>query len=246
MPQSGIYVIINTVNHHCYVGSAVDFHIRELRHFNELRQGKHHSKHLQSAYLKYGEKAFIFRHLEVVPKDKKLLHQREGHWIRFLQPEYNVGKLAATHLGVKRSEETCRVMSEKALARPKPTLETREKLAKAKQDTKRSEEANRKTSKSLEGHEVSEETRRKSSETQKAQWAALSEEEKQAIRDNRMAGRKPITEETRRKQREARLGKKRTIPMTEEEHQIRSESAKAMWEHRKAAKQQLHKQEPLL
>lgn len=213
MSRCGIYAIINTATHSCYVGSAVDFHVRKLRHLNELRQGKHHSQHMQRAYLKYGEKAFAFIFLEDVPKDKHLLFLRESHWIQLLQPEYNVGRLSATALGAKRTEEVRKRQSEAALARPKPTEETKQILSDAAKTRAYTETGRQKRSAYMktrwQKNPLSEESRRKSAEGNRAYWQNLSEEERQAITVKRMAGRKPISEETRLKMRLAKLGKPR-------------------------------------
>lgn len=56
----GIYKIINTKNNKFYVGSAVDFTARKRRHWWALRSKRHANKHLQAAWDKYGEDAFVF------------------------------------------------------------------------------------------------------------------------------------------------------------------------------------------
>lgn len=58
--QSGIYEIVNTVNGKRYIGSAKKFKIRWSKHVSALRLCKHHSRHLQAAWNKYGEAAFKF------------------------------------------------------------------------------------------------------------------------------------------------------------------------------------------
>ena len=77
----GIYKIINVVNNHFYVGSAVNFSRRKSRHFSELRTKKHNNKRLQNAWNKYGEKAFVFVVVEEV-SDKNLLLQAENVWLK--------------------------------------------------------------------------------------------------------------------------------------------------------------------
>ena len=56
----GIYKIINVLNNKFYVGSAVDFTARKRRHWWALRSQRHANRHLQSAWNKYGEAAFVF------------------------------------------------------------------------------------------------------------------------------------------------------------------------------------------
>lgn len=90
----GIYKIINVVNNKFYVGSAVDLKRRKTRHFSELRTGKHKNRHLQAAWVKYGEQAFVFVVVEEVPADADLL-AAENVWLK-----EHVGKDYCYNLGV--------------------------------------------------------------------------------------------------------------------------------------------------
>lgn len=64
----GIYKITNLINNKVYIGSTrVSFRDRWSKHKSKLRKNDHHSKHLQSAFNKYGEESFKF---EVI-KDMK-------------------------------------------------------------------------------------------------------------------------------------------------------------------------------
>jgi group I intron endonuclease len=90
----GIYKIINVINNKFYVGSAVDLKRRKTRHFSELRTGKHNNRHLQAAWLKYGEQAFIFVVVEKLPEDADLL-AAENVWLK-----EHVGKEYCYNLGV--------------------------------------------------------------------------------------------------------------------------------------------------
>lgn len=77
----GIYKIINVINNKFYVGSAVDLKRRKTRHFSELRTGKHNNRHLQAAWLKYGEQAFVFVVVEELLVDADLL-AAENVWLK--------------------------------------------------------------------------------------------------------------------------------------------------------------------
>jgi len=90
----GIYKIINVVNNKFYVGSAVDLKRRKTRHFSELRTGKHNNRHLQVAWVKYGEQSFIFVVVEELPNDADLL-AAENIWLK-----EHVGKDYCYNLGV--------------------------------------------------------------------------------------------------------------------------------------------------
>lgn len=77
----GIYKIINVINNKFYVGSAVDLKRRKTRHFSELRNGKHNNRHLQAAWQKYGEQAFVFVVVEELATDADLL-AAENVWLK--------------------------------------------------------------------------------------------------------------------------------------------------------------------
>lgn len=109
--NSGVYKIKNTVNDKCYIGSAVSFKNRWSRHRNDLRKGRHRNSHLQSAWNKYDEESFVFEVIEEV-LDKSSLIAKEQHYLDTLKPEYNMCLVAGSHLGIKRSEETRRKMSD--------------------------------------------------------------------------------------------------------------------------------------
>lgn len=99
----GIYKIINVVNNKFYVGSAVDLKRRKTRHFSELRTGKHNNRHLQAAWVKYGEAAFVFVVVEELADDADLL-AAENVWLKEHVGKdycYNIGVDAtAPHLGM--------------------------------------------------------------------------------------------------------------------------------------------------
>jgi group I intron endonuclease len=90
----GIYKIINVVNNKFYVGSAVDLKRRKARHFSELRTGKHNNRHLQAAWVKYGEQSFVFVVVEGLTKDADLL-AAENVWLK-----EHVGKDYCYNIGV--------------------------------------------------------------------------------------------------------------------------------------------------
>ena len=94
----GIYKIINVINNKFYVGSAVDFKRRKARHFSELRHGKHKNIHLQSAWRKYGEQAFVFVVVQELARDEDLF-DAEDAWLKEHVGKdycYNIGTEAAS------------------------------------------------------------------------------------------------------------------------------------------------------
>lgn len=134
---SGIYEIVNLTDGKRYVGSAVDLNARWRRHLYYLRRGRHHSPHLQRAFIKYGESGFEFRAIEYC--DREILIEREQVAIDRMSPEYNVEKVAGSRLGRKHSEETRAKMRASHANRPsRPTTdETRRKIGDAQRGKKR-------------------------------------------------------------------------------------------------------------
>jgi group I intron endonuclease len=102
-----IYKIRNVVNDKFYVGSTTNTETRFKDHRRRLRKGKHHCKHLQAAWNKYGEDCFKFEVIEVV-KDDSALWNAENVWLTQWvgRPEcYNSGRSAeAPNRGLPKEE----------------------------------------------------------------------------------------------------------------------------------------------
>jgi group I intron endonuclease len=102
-----IYKIRNVVNDKFYVGSTNNTKVRFKNHRRLLRKGKHHCKHLQAAWNKYGEDCFKFEVVEVV-KDDSALWNAENAWLAQWvgRPEcYNSGRSAeAPNRGLPKEE----------------------------------------------------------------------------------------------------------------------------------------------
>jgi len=91
-----IYKIVNLVNDKFYVGSTTNKKVRFREHRKQLRGNRHHCKHLQAAWNKYGEEKFDFRVVEEVPTETAL-HEVEDRWLKehFGKPYcYNSGAAA--------------------------------------------------------------------------------------------------------------------------------------------------------
>ena len=154
----GIYKIINAVNNKFYVGSAVNFEKRKARHLWRLRRGDHINKHLQAAFNKYGESAFIFVLVEHVPTDADIL-AAENKWLKtHVGHSYCYNKAAdATAPGTGTFGEK-NPMWGKTFAH---TDAAKQAIGKAGKGRVQSEETKAKRRATMQGHEVSSTTRMK-------------------------------------------------------------------------------------
>lgn len=164
---TGIYKIINLTNGMVYVGSAVNVEKRLLQHRKMLRGGYHHSKRLQSAWIKYGEESFKFQIIYVV-SDPAILIVKEQEFIDSLKAfgahGYNMRPTAKNQLGMRHTEETKRKMSiAKSGVRQSPeSIKTRAAgIKKSWADGHRSAEQIRALGLNSRGRIVSDETRKK-------------------------------------------------------------------------------------
>jgi group I intron endonuclease len=113
--KSGIYYIQNLENGKIYIGSAVNITERWRLHKVHLRNGNHHNKHLQVAWVKYGEDVFKFGVIEYI-EDKDMLLEREQYWIDLngvcdRERGYNAAPVAGSMLGFKHTEESKKKMT---------------------------------------------------------------------------------------------------------------------------------------
>lgn len=100
---------MNKINYHIYIGSAINMKERWYDHKEYLRKGIHDNSHLQNAWNKYNEDNFEFSEIEFVEKEE--LISKEQFYIDFLNPEYNICRVAGNQLGFKHSEETKKKLS---------------------------------------------------------------------------------------------------------------------------------------
>ena len=167
MFRTGVYVITNTRNEKKYVGSAAaTFQQRWKAHRVALRKGNHHSKHLQRAWDRDGEKSFRFQIVAFCDPNKCVVI--EQLWINSLRTAdrnhgYNISPTAGNQRGIKRSEETRKRMSEAQKGR-KLSDERKRQMSEYMIGHKRSRESCEKQSQTTRGRpgkKPSEETRRK-------------------------------------------------------------------------------------
>ncbi len=119
--QSGIYSITHKKSGKRYIGSAMNIRGRWNMHRHRLRQGTHHSPHLQAAWDKYGEAAFVFEILATCEPSE--LTAQEQFWIDAFHTcsnryGYNTLPNAANWLGMKHTEASKKAMSFKRKGKP--------------------------------------------------------------------------------------------------------------------------------
>lgn len=119
---SGIYCITNLVNNKKYIGQTYNLNYRWRTHKNDLKAKRHHNKHLQYAWDKYGEDNFKFNILEYCSVD--LLDERETYWIKFydtVQKGYNLADGGLGCRGYKHTEDELHKMRQ--IQKPKAVLQ---------------------------------------------------------------------------------------------------------------------------
>lgn len=203
---SGIYQITNQTNGKRYIGSATNLKNRWAVHLCALRKGRHYNEHLQRAFKKYGEDAFVFSVLEQVVVENLIVH--EQRFLDGLNPEYNMASTAGSQLGYEHSLEARRQMSE-AHKGVKLSQEHRSNMSAASTGErnhnygKRASAATRaKMSATRKGRHPSLETRRKLSDAQRGERNGFygnhhTEEARRRIGDAFRG--KPLTDKHKRK-----------------------------------------------
>lgn len=133
--KSGIYIIKNLLNGKVYVGSAVSIKRRWAKHKHQLNKNKHHSKHLQRSWNKYGKDNFFFEVLQVVANKQDLIFEEQRHIDSFKSYDrkfgYNISPTAGSSLGVKHTIEMKKKVSA-ANKGKKMSLEARKKMSLSK------------------------------------------------------------------------------------------------------------------
>lgn len=187
----GVYVIHNTVTDKRYVGSSVNIPLRWKIHLNDLKGGRHHSRHLQASWDKYGADAFEFKVVLDLgePALDNLLECEQiilNHF-KAADPKfgYNVSAVAGSRFGVPHSEDVRQKMRDAAKNRKPMSDETRKLLsdivkARIAEGKHFTEEHRARISESLKGRPMSERARQALLEANKGR--PLSEETKEKLR----------------------------------------------------------------
>lgn len=80
--MKGIYTILSRIDKKLYVGYTTNIEGRFAYHRSRLLANKHHNRHLQSAYNKYGRTNFIYEILEEC--EERFLKSAENYWCNML------------------------------------------------------------------------------------------------------------------------------------------------------------------
>lgn len=118
-------------------GSTNNLIQRYYTHFSLLAKDKHHCRHLQFAFNKYGVNNFIFDVIEIIPNfTREILMEREQYYMDIFKPQYNSNPKAERGLSAGHSEESRKKMS---ISHKGKTVsqETREKLSKIHKGVKK-------------------------------------------------------------------------------------------------------------
>lgn len=131
-----VYKATNTVNGKRYIGASVrPLGLRQYQHFCDAHAGRGQMI-FHAAIRKYGEGAFEWEILGTFPTQREALDE-EMRLIALLKPEYNLARGGQGVVGVKRTEQWLRRMSESLKGR----RFTGERLAAARRAIKLANEA---------------------------------------------------------------------------------------------------------
>lgn len=138
---SGVYKITNLANGKVYIGSSVNCELRWQQHTNDILCSRHHSKHMMSAWKKYGKDNFQFEIIETAD-GREMLLEREQYWLDILKPfipmnGYNTCRKADSPLGTKHSAATRKKIGDVQRGRAMPDKH-KKKIAEAHAGKKKS------------------------------------------------------------------------------------------------------------
>lgn len=233
--KSGVYCIRNVKNDKVYVGESYDIEARWRAHRGCLEQGSHYNEILQASWNKWGADSFEWEVLELC--ERELLRKREAHWMNEYNAcdrrrGYNI-RLEDGEGGWDYNEEQRQALSDRTKGENNPRWgvkldeDVRRKIS---EGNKKAYEEN------TELYKKSEETKRRMAEAKRQYWASKSSEERKLTEEHKKRvgeagrGRKhseeaklkmaesnrrtkaerppgPISEETRKKMSDARMGR---------------------------------------
>lgn len=166
----GIYSITNTITGKQYIGQTGQaFDRRYWHHRWKLREGTHDNRHLQRAWDKYGEGAFVFNVVRVADgrEDLDKLEQKYIKEFNTYKDGYNMTEGGGGKRGCPMSEHAKAIVGAKNRAHNlgrKLSLETRKKMSESSSHHPQSDAVKQMLRERMTGRVVSEETKRKLSE----------------------------------------------------------------------------------
>lgn len=135
----GVYRITCLANKRVYIGSSARVGMRINEHKYRLRHDKHHSRHLQRAWDKYGEDAFEFEVL-ALEEDRKFRLFLEQHLLDTIYPfgsgGFNSHPRAESPKGAKLPAHVIEKIRLRAIGR-KATPEARANMSRAQMGSKK-------------------------------------------------------------------------------------------------------------
>lgn len=166
MRIASIYKIENKIDGKVYIGSTVNLKNRYKHHRSQLRGNRHHSRHLQFAWNKYGESNFWFETIdECDAKDRVNRVITEQYWINSYnsfnqEVGYNINPTAESCLGRIHTDDTKAKISASNKGKVF-SQEHRRRISEAQIGKTYSDDYKKKMSEATKGKIVSEETREK-------------------------------------------------------------------------------------
>jgi len=94
-----IYAIINLVNGKKYIGSTSNFARRKQKHLSELKRNKHHSEHLQLSYNKHGKDNFVFVILQKLSSEEDMRKVEQLYLDKYQTYDNKIGYNMSTSSG---------------------------------------------------------------------------------------------------------------------------------------------------
>ena len=96
----GVYEIKNKINDSRYIGSTTNYELRKKQHVRQLCSSKHYNQHLQNAWNKYGESAFVIRLIHKTETEQESRGIEQGY-LDSEEKLYNIADLASGGSGLK-------------------------------------------------------------------------------------------------------------------------------------------------
>lgn len=158
---SGVYQIRNQISGNRYIGSTKNIRQRWIQHLSALRCGRHPNPHLQAAFNKYGEDAFVFSILEEIESENLL--GSEQFYLDTRKPEYNIALTAGSPMLGRHHSENTRARLREVMTGRHHSEDTKRKISAAQTPERRRAQSDRRR-----GRRHSAETRAKISQRGRA------------------------------------------------------------------------------